>query len=227
MRETPQINIQEPPVTELKKQRSCLKRSCVSGCGCIVIFFIAILVLLNLVTGSGFTEVKDVPEFFPADIDLYEAERIDVIKVSDAPVRGGIANVVAIVPKVFLVSTYMVLGDNAPSSIESYYDSVELEPASRWSTFWRLMKEPITPNTRRIEMTWTHLPAEPRFIQEYYQTTLESAAFIITPTAESTARRQLLFEKDDQIGSVIIRDNSPDTAGTDYVQLTVSIPFES
>lgn len=227
MRETPEVNIQEPPVSELKKQRSCLKRSCTSGCGCIVLFFVGILVLLNLLTGSGFKEVKDVPDTFPEGIELYEMERIDSISVSDKPVRGGVANAIAIVPKAFLASTYLMLGDSSPGMIGSYYDTVTFEAESNWHRFWRLMKEPLTPESEQIELVWRDLPAEPRFIQEFYTTTFESNAYDITVTANTAARRQIMFEHNEYIGSVLIRDNTPDIKGTDFVQFTISLPLDS
>lgn len=225
MREIPHINIQEPPVTELKKQRSCLKRSCVTGCGCIVFFFFGILILLNLLTGSGTHEVKDVPEAFPTDIVVYDAERIDTIHVSDHAVRGELANIFAIVPKAFLVSTYMVLGDATPTSIRSYYDTATVENTSTFNTFWRLMQEPLTPESEQIVLTWRELAAEPRFVQEYYVNALETAGYTITVTANTQTRRQLLFEKTPYIGSLLIRDTSPESKGTDYVEITVSLPF--
>lgn len=226
MRQQPDINIQEPPVTELKKQRSCLKRSCFSGCGCIVFFFIAILVLLNMVTGTGTKEVKHVPDVAPDDIAFYEIERVKSIRISDKPVRGQVATMLAIVPKSILATTYLALGEDSPETISKYYDAVEFTDESALTKFQRLLNEPLTPERQHIEMVWYFLNAEPRFIQEFYVTELEKADYALTITAASPLRRQILFEKGEVIGSILIQDADTNQQGTDQVSMKISLPLE-
>lgn len=77
--ETEAVEIQEPPIEELKKGRSCLRYSCLSGCGCVLIPLICVLFLLNLVLHSGTRTLKELPDWFPAEVDLYNQEEIETI----------------------------------------------------------------------------------------------------------------------------------------------------
>lgn len=221
------IDIQEPPVSKFKKQGSCIKKSCFSGCGCIGIFFFALLILLNILTGSGSKEVKVIPTAFPTDLELYDTERIDSIRVSDAPVQGSIADIASIFPKAILAITYLTLDENSPSNVRGYYDAVPTESESWIKQFWQLMNTPISRETAEIDIIWKNLPAEPKFIQEFYTTNLSSATYTIQSIANTPARREFLFEKDSYTGSVLIVDDTPDIKGTDIVQFTISLPYSS
>ena len=222
------INIQAPPVQELHKQRSCLKRSCTSGCGCIVFFFITVLVLLNILSGSGSHEVTEIPEETPIDLTIYEAEAINKIEISDHSPRGTIADITAYIPKVFLTSLYITLGDNAPESIRQYYDQANNTEKTGLSRFFHLLAQPIRRQYTQIEFTWDHLNAEPKFIQEFYTTTLSQSSYDMSLSEQTTAtKRHLLFEKEGTIGTITIRDNTPEKKGTDTVIMTLSIPIDS
>jgi hypothetical protein len=89
------------------------------------------------------------------------------------------------------------------------------------------MNTPITRTTAEIQITWEELPAEPKFIQEFYTTNLSTAAYTIQNITNTQTRRKLLFEKDSYIGSLLILDESPDVSGTDSVQFTISLPYSS
>jgi hypothetical protein len=227
MQASTHINIQEPPVTELKKQRSCIKRSCLNGCGCIGMFFFVLLLLLNMITGSGQKQVKALPTTFPEDIQLYDTQRIESIFVSKSPKKGNIAEIASIFPKVILAGTYIVLDDHSPSTIRNYYDSIDSTSESWTKRFSTLMQVPLTSDTTQIRIIWKNLPAEPKFIQEYYTTNLSAATYTIQNISNTLYRRELLFEKGAYIGSILILDDTPDIKGTDIVELHISLPYSS
>ncbi|MCB9798998.1 hypothetical protein H6758_04725 [Candidatus Nomurabacteria bacterium] len=75
--ETEAVEIQDPPLEELKKGKSCLTYSCLSGCGCIIIPLICSLFLLNLILHSGEKRIEQLPEWFPAGLELYDSDQVE------------------------------------------------------------------------------------------------------------------------------------------------------
>ncbi|MEK7625480.1 MAG: hypothetical protein AAB467_03985, partial [Patescibacteria group bacterium] len=73
------IEIVEPPVGELSKQRNSLKKTCLTGCGCVIFLVAVILVLIRLFIGSGPTTIKVLPNNFPDGIPVYEKDSIEAI----------------------------------------------------------------------------------------------------------------------------------------------------
>ncbi len=66
------VEIKNPPIGEFNKKPSCIKRGCFGGCGLIILFLIAILVILKFTTTENPKELKALPEFFPAEIPIYD-----------------------------------------------------------------------------------------------------------------------------------------------------------
>ncbi|MEK7084793.1 MAG: hypothetical protein AAB932_06165 [Patescibacteria group bacterium] len=74
------IEIQDPPLEELKKKRSCLRRGCFTGCGCIVFLLIGIALLFKFVIIPRPVELASVPPSFPEAIPLYDRGNISRIE---------------------------------------------------------------------------------------------------------------------------------------------------
>ena len=77
-----------------------------------------------------------------------------------------------------------------------------------------------------IQIEWTEMPAEPWFVQSYYETELKSFEHITERDNEKdNTIRRLSFELDEIEGILYIEDN-PTQGGTDYVLLTVKTPIK-
>lgn len=83
------IEIQEPPLEEIKKKRSCVKRSCTSGCGCFFILLISALFILKFAVEPNIVRLKQTPENFPNIIPMYDADAIHSITFVDGNDRGN------------------------------------------------------------------------------------------------------------------------------------------
>jgi hypothetical protein len=218
------INIQDPPVREIHKQRSCIKRGCFSGCGCSIFLFIGVLILLNIVTGAGTNTVKSLPEILPKDISIYEEQRIDTIRVSDPIPTGPLATITSYIPKVLLASVYLSLGENSPTEVSRYYTEVTVPPERTLSYLWALLQVPITPPNQFIELTWHPLSANQSFIATYYIEELKRAGYTITRNETVTNGSEIDFKKDAILGTILVKDTDPEHNGTEFITMRVSVP---
>ena len=147
------VVIQEPPLEEFGKNHSCLKRTCLSGCGCFFIFLIGTLFLINYATKQREREIKNIPRLVTESVPLYDAQNIHKIKILSGTTNAHIANIKALfkVPLSDARDTITLEWKNLsaePQFIEQYYkDELEkkdftLEPtASTASTSQFLFKK--------------------------------------------------------------------------------------
>lgn len=214
------IEIQEPPMQEFKKQRSCLKRACFTSCGCLVFFLIGALLILKFTSGPRVKELKSTPPNFPADITIYDKDDISKITVISGEERGRALETIAYVPKLILSPIFLVLEKKFPVRKEN--PEGRIEQKTTWESFVSLMKEPVADHRDKAQIEWTELPAESRFVYNYYKDELEKAGFAINEASDKDNVRQFAFSLDDTEGVLYITDDAQ-KPGTDFVSLTVNI----
>lgn len=219
------IEIQEPPIEELKKQHSCLKRTCLSSCGCLFIFLVVILLILKFTSGPQTKELKTPPENWPEDISIYDQDNISKITFISGKERGRATEYIAYGPKLILSPVFLVLEKRFP--VREKPEGGRLETNENyWEGFVRLMKEPIADHRDKVQIEWEALPAEPRFIYNYYKDELQMESFEINQSQNDEAIRQFAFFRDQTEGVLYITDDA-ERAGTDFVSLTVNIGPEN
>ncbi len=218
------IEIQEPPIEELKKQKSCLKRTCLSGCGCFFVLILIFLLLLKLGTGGGERQLKQIPDYFPASIPVYDSDSITKITFVSGKNRGKILEAAAFLPKLTLSPLLLALDqyDIVPIS-ERKIQGVK---GFTWDNFVKLMKEPMVDKNGMIEIEWRNLAAQPDFVAKYYATKLENSGYSVNLVVTSKSRRVLNFSKNDHSGRLTIHDD-PSTGGTDMATLNISLPLNN
>jgi len=209
------VVIQEPPLQELNKKRSCLKRTCFTGCGCIVIFLIASLLILKFAAGPKRKEIKEVPNYILEHIPLYDVDAIDSIKVTSGKDRNKGLELVAYIPKLILAPIIIAIENNTQPN--------QSDETSTWSEISTFVKEPLTDQRDAITIEWSFLTAEPSFVHQFYVQELEKKNIEITENTRGRKIKQLRFENDVLAGSLQIQDD-PNTPGTDYVVLDFFTP---
>src|SRR3990167_6307088 len=194
------IEIKDPPIRELGKKRSCLKRSCSTGCGGIVIFIIASLIILKLSASPRQKELQTVPPNFPAAVPIYDIGNSDRIALIYGKEKGRCLEIAAYAPKLVVAPIVIIINDKLfPSSTTT--------DENRFSRFTRLLKEPVIDHRDTIQIDWTELTAEPRFVYDYYKKELEKSEFLIKPSQNSDRVKQFSFQKDSIEGAIFIEDN--------------------
>lgn len=209
------IEIKDPPIEELKKKTSCLKSSCLTGCGFIVIFIIGSLILLKYSTGSKPKEIKTVPENFPKSIPVYDKDSVEKINFISGAEISKVQEMASFIPKL-LLSPILMLWDKK---------SNDSEPTFTWDKFKKIIKEQNSDHRDTVEINWKDLPAEPRFIEKYYQNELEKNKYEISIINNKENNFEFTFKKD-KVGGVFYLTDNGDKKGTDNFSLTVKIPRE-
>lgn len=215
------VEIKDPPIRELRKNRSCFTRTCLSGCGCVIIFVIAFLLLLKFAVNPRIKELKKLPDHISKSVPIYDEENISVINFTSGKDSGKVVEIAAIVPKAILAPIIVELNkikENknkiSSSTREEYFD---------WEEVKRIIKEPITDQRDSYNIEWTDLSAKPSFIYNYYQTELDKQNFYINISSKGQGVRQFTFNKGEISGAIYIKDDII-KKGTDYVLLKINAP---
>ena len=210
-----QADIQEPPLKEIKKKRSCFRRSCTTGCGCIVLFIIGVLLFLKFVVLTRPKTVKSVPQHFPDSVPLYDTERIDSITFLSGKQKGRVMGAVSYVTQRTL-SPFSGIFDK-DIGISDTISTVGFEDVV---TF---LSDPVTDPRDVVQIEWTELPAEPSFILNFYRTTLAQRGYTVAAGYASSDVYNLTFGNGTVDGALHIEDPSDDH-GTSFMSLTLSLP---
>ena len=202
------VEIKEPPLQELNKKRSCLKRSCLTGCGCILIFLIACLIILKIASSPTTKELKTLPPTISNTVPIYDEKNIDSILFTSGADRGKAIELAAYVPKLVLMPFIVVLEQRyrAPDAILS------------------LIQEPVADHRDLYSITWKNLDAGPKFVQDFYRGELTKRGYTLETSTETSEIKQFTFKNTKDIEGAIYIKDIPDKNGTDTVVLSLQMP---
>ncbi len=218
------VEIKEPPIEELGKKHSCLKRTCATSCGCVLLIIIISLIILKLTLGPKTKEIKDLPPSFAEQIPLYDVEGIEKIQITRGTERNRGAEYIAYIPKLFISPVVLVLdkGNTFIQSSEAIPVTTQDKIQGGWNKFVSFMKTPVADHRDVYMVEWNLLEADPEFIEEYYRNEFERNDFGVGVTNKTQTSRQMTFSKVGVDGVLYIRDEAQ-TKQTDIVQLTVTL----
>ncbi|MBU0661079.1 hypothetical protein KKG22_02765 [Patescibacteria group bacterium] len=206
------VTIQAPPIQELSKQRSCIKRSCTTGCGCLVFVFIGLFIFLQLLSRPNIKNLKELPEPIEKILPLYDKSNIDRIEYIQGGKKHQTIERLAVIPKFILSPIVLLLEKNIIDNDN---------PPSAWKRFTTFMDEPVTDQRDTYTIEWSRLPAEPSFILQFYIDALEKQSFVLQQPI--TSQQQYIFIKDNMQSIIYIRDNAKEQ-GTDYFSIIFYSP---
>lgn len=206
------IEIIEPPLNELTKKHS-YKRTCITGCGCLVIIIILAIIGLRLYIGPGPTTIKTLPSNFPSDIPIYDRDAIEEITFISGKYKNRGIEIAAFFPKVILSPLLIKMNQNNTTTDNS------------WKGIWQIITTPVGDHRDTIQINWQNLDAEPNFIISYYQKELTKKNFKIEIESEGKNIRQFSFSREDGIsGSLYVQGNENTKIGTSFSILTINLP---
>lgn len=216
------VEIVEPPIGELTKQRSGFKRACFTGCGCVVLLIILAIIGIRLFMGPGPQTVKNVPGNFPADIPVYDKDNIDSITVISGKYKNRGIEIAAFFPKVILSPLLISLNkDNNDSASTTAF----AREAGTLKNLWKVITAPVGDNRDTVQIEWKSLNAEPGFVISYYKKELTKNGFQIDVESSGRGTKQFSFSRADGInGSLLAEGDAEKRPGTDYAILTVNLP---
>lgn len=210
------VEIVEPPIGELTKQRgSFFKKTLLTGCGCVVFLIALALIMLKIFLGSGPETVKNVPANFPEDIPVYEKDAIQRITRIPGKYKKRSMEVAAVFPKVILSPLLLQLRHESASTSSEFINK----------NFWKLLTAPVGDARDSVQIEWANMDAEPGFIASYYRKELGKKGYTVSPVASENGIYRLTFEKDNGIsGALYAEGDESNRPGTDYASLTINIP---
>ena len=210
-REVDEIQIQGPPIDEIRKRSSCLKRSCGTLLGIIIVLLMVFSLLIHLVVSPNTKKLSTIPTDFPAGIPLYDNENIDAITYISGKERGQAIELLAFVPKAILSPLIL--------AIESADEATGADTETLWESFIRILGTPLADHRKVVTVTWSELQAAPSFIQSYYRSALLQAGY--EETSEKQAQHVRFVDKHGTTVNVAVNDNGNPQDGTDYAILKI------
>ncbi|TSC84759.1 MAG: Uncharacterized protein G01um101413_143 [Parcubacteria group bacterium Gr01-1014_13] len=213
------VEIVEPPIGELTKKYSAfstIKRTCLTGCGCLVLLIIGIIIFMRVALGSGPQTLKKLPDNFPNDIPVYDQDNIEKITFVSGKYKNRGIEIAAFFPKIILSPLFLTLNKNEQNTNDT-------DKIASVKNLWSIISAPVSDHRDTVQVEWSDLDAEPSFIINYYKTELSKNDYKIDVESEGRAVRQFSFSKDSITGSIYVEGNEEIKPGTDYVVLTVNL----
>ena len=214
------VEIVEPPIEELSKNRSSFRRTCFTGCGCIIVFIIAIIIAIWFAIGPSPKTIKILPGNFPGDIPLYDKDNIEQMTYISGKYKSRGLAVAAFFPKIILSPLLLRANQSYPGAPD-----LELSPATSRTDYlrrvWHLLTTPVSDKRDSVQIEWHNLDAEPNFIVSYYKKELRKAGFTINEDSQN--HKQISFSKNMVDGTFSVVGDEEQKPGTDYALLTVNL----
>ncbi len=209
------VIIQDPPMEEFGKRHSCIKRTCLSGCGCVLLFFLGILFVVHFASQERTKELKEIPKSVVSSVPLYDAQNIRTIQFTNAQEKNIAIEIAGFIPKIIL--SPFVIGFP-----EKFIENDNTEASStHFENIKTFLQRPLEDKKDTIFLEWTNLSADPKFVAEYYKNELKKQNFQIEETHINTYFTKIIFKKEDIRGILSIQDQSPTKEGTDSVSITI------
>lgn len=211
-REVDNIEIQGPPIDEIQKRSSCLKRSCGSLLIIVLIILGLAIFFIRFVVTPHAKKLVHVPDTIPQDIPLYDEDNLDAVLYTSGDERRQAIEFLGFVPKPIL-SPIIV-------AIENTDIATGTERETLWESFIRILGTPIGDHRDVVQIEWSDLQAKPSFLHAYYATSLEAVGYEET-TERLPNRSRFYNDTDDTTVILETRDNASEEDGTDYAILTI------
>lgn len=217
-----EIVIVEPPFEELTKRHSRLGTACFSGCGCVVIFIIAIFISIKLYLGPSPHTIGELPMDFPASIPVYDQESIDSITLIPGRYTERGVKLSAVLPHLLLPPLYSEENNEIPIG-----KSLSVSP---WAMLWDdFSTSSPSSYTTTLRLEWHDLSARPDFIVSFYEQALHKGNFQVKETLEQ-GQLGLTFANPDQtiLGTLATQKSlNKKKIGTAYARLIVHFPTKN
>lgn len=210
------IEIQEPPIEELKKKSSCLKSTCFTGFGCVTIFIIGSLLLLKFSAGPQMEKLAKLPETFPSSIPVYSPDDITNITFVSGQEPNKIKEYLANIPKIVFYPILLTLENKNGNPPKEIFNR---------ENFRQYLEQPKNENRDTYTIEWQEINASPSFIEKYYQTELEKNDYQINTQNNQEDNFIFSFSNNEITGDFKLTDTD-NKKPTDYLVITIKTPHQ-
>lgn len=216
------ITIQEPPIEELTRQYSCLRKSCFSCLSFLLVLVGISLILLKVVLGQQTQELTKVPAALSQIVPIYDPDSIEKIVQTAGSERNRGVRAAAFLPKL-VASPFIATFDKKNVLIQKAYKTTTIPNVDTltWKQkFVLIFQAPIGDNRDELTIKWHEIVADQKFLIEYYRTELAKRDFTIISESRTNHIAQFAFTKNTLTGTIFI-ENDPATPETDVMRMTI------
>lgn len=210
------VEIVEPPIHELNKKSSGLRRSCFVGCSFIFLIIIGLLIGLKFYLGSGPSSVTVIPLNFPLeDIPIYNKDKITDMTFIPGEYKSRRVELAAIFPKVVLL----------PFLFDAENEVLQTKENSGFKNLFQTIVTPISDKKDNFKIEWSDVDNNFNTFVNYYRKDLENHGFIVDAYAESNEYRKIDFSRPDGYNGTIYAENKDGQKNkTTYAFLMLNMP---
>ncbi len=213
------VKIVAPPIHELNKNSSSLRRSCFVGCSFIFLLILGLLIGLKFYLGSGPKTVTIVPLNFPLeDIPIYNKDKITDMTFISGEYKSRRIELAAIFPKVVLMP-FLFGADN---------EDLKSEEKTNFKNLFQTITAPVTDKKDNFKIEWKDIDNNFNTFINYYRKDLEHHGFIIDAYAESNEYKKIEFSRPDGYSGTFYAESKDSQKNkTTYAFLMLNMPTAS
>lgn len=214
------VEIVEPPIQELSKKRGSFAKSCLTGCGGLLLFIALVIVGAKLYIGPGPKELRAVPESFPSDVDIYDGYNVDKVILISGRYKSRGLKIASFFPKIILSPLLVSMTNNETAGQQTASGTAKLGARE----ILRILSMPVGDERDTVQIEWRDIPVEPIFMTAYYQSKLAEKKFQIDSQSEGDDYEQFTFSRSDGIDGTVYAKRGADKKSISYAFLLVNYP---
>jgi hypothetical protein len=209
------IEIIEPPIQELTKKPSILRRLAFLGCGGIVMLAIGFVLAIKILLGPGPQSFHTVPEDFPKEVPVYDKANIDTIDFTPGRYEARAAQLADIFPSSILkpfIKNFRGIGTDGDQRMTA---------RNRAQKMWAFFTSPDDTFTDTYVIEWQGISTDPDFVYRYYKTELRKAGFTLTDESATTPVRYQHFTNSRGLDGAVEIERATEGGALTHLLLTV------
>jgi hypothetical protein len=208
------VEIVEPPLHDITRKGSFLKRACFSGCLILIIITVLIIVGIYFLIGTGSKTISKLPSYFPTSIPIYDPDNISQITIESDKYK---------IRKEQLSEAFKKFIDN-PLNVKSKNATSTTPDQNIFQKIWQIATTPKESYTNTIIIEWKDIDAEPKFISSYFKNQLQKNDYEFK--AENSDDEKPFFEfTKDYISGTFSAQKSSSNKKTDWLNISVTLPY--
>lgn len=207
------VEIVEPPIQEFHKRGRWLATACFSGCGCVVIFVVSIVIGIKLFIGAGPQQIKNLPANFPSVIPVYDQYNISKITIISGKYKSRSLELATLFPKIIL--SPLIYSDQKGGQNDDPGAVKEL---------WQILTKPTSDSHDMVQIEWRNIAGEPSDIIDYYRAKLSKENFQVDSESTGQNYRQFTFRRLDGLSGTVYVQNSGQKNNIPYAFIMVNLP---
>jgi hypothetical protein len=191
------VEIIEPPIEELTKKNSWLRKTCLNSCLTTILFIAILIGGLKLYLGSGPKNIKRLPKNYPLEIPVYDEYNTSKVVFISGQYKSRSLKLTGIFSQIILPDEFL----SGLDTENPYHTSTVNQ---KIINTWRFASGSTVDNRDTVKIEWSNKEVNTEEIIAFYENKLKESGFIIT-TEKTATYQKINFRKDTTDGVVYIK----------------------